>query len=168
MFGIQLNDYNLPYPGFIGSSIHPIIVHFAIAMVLFSVLFDWLGHFSHRPRLLNVGWYNLIAACAAIVGAIFFGQLEAGLANETLGMRPVLSWHTLIGWGLGAIVLVLAAWRGVMRYRNPDRINPAYLGAGLVVVGMVCYQLFLGTQLVWIYGVHVKPVVEADRQGALR
>jgi len=165
VFTVPLNEYNLPYPPPIDSAIHPIIVHFVIAMVLLSVFFDFLGYFRRSETLLNAGWWNLVVGSAAIVFAIFFGQFEAGLAHDSPGIRPVLDWHTLIGWSLGAILLVLAAWRGVIRYRNPAGMNTAYLGAGLVVVGIVFYQTFLGTQLVWIYGIHVKPVVEATRSG---
>ncbi|BAC88678.1 DUF2231 domain-containing protein [Gloeobacter violaceus] len=161
MFDIKLNEYGLPYPEIIGSAIHPIIVHFVIATVIASVLFDFIGYFGRKPSFHNVGWYNLVVACAAVIGAIIFGQIEAGLAHQSNAMQPVLAWHTIIGWSLGALILIMAAWRGVARYRDPNRLNPAYLGLSLLVVGTVFYQVFLGTQLVWTYGIHVKPVVEA-------
>ncbi len=164
MFAITLNEYNLPYPEPITSPIHPITVHFVIAMVVFSVLFDFLGHFQRRESFLNVGWWNLATATAAVIVAVFFGQLEAGFANYSKSVQPVLDWHTVIGWSLSAILVILALWRGFLRYRNPLRLNVPYLGAGLAVVGLVFYQTVLGTQLVWQYGLHVKPVVEASRQ----
>jgi hypothetical protein len=40
-----LNDHNLPYP----DTIHPIVVHFVIAMVLFSVVCDAIGYFTKTP-----------------------------------------------------------------------------------------------------------------------
>jgi uncharacterized membrane protein len=41
-----LNDHNLPYP----DTIHPIVVHFVIAMVLFAVLCDFIGYFTRNPN----------------------------------------------------------------------------------------------------------------------
>lgn len=165
MFAITLNEYNLPYPPPIESAVHPILVHFVIAMVIFSFLFDLLGHLTRNQKLHNAGWWNLVVGTTAIVVAIFFGQFEAGLAHYSPGLKPILDGHTLIGWALGAILLILATWRGILRYRNPGKVNVAYLGAAFAMVGIVCYQAVLGTQLVWIYGIHVKPVVEATRQG---
>ncbi|MGC1525139.1 MAG: DUF2231 domain-containing protein, partial [Phormidesmis sp.] len=37
-----LNNHNLPYP----DTIHPIVVHFVIAMVLFAVVCDAIGYFT--------------------------------------------------------------------------------------------------------------------------
>ncbi|WP_442935898.1 DUF2231 domain-containing protein [Nostoc sp.] len=38
----SFNDHNLPYP----DTIHPIVVHFVIAMVLFAFVCDVVGYFT--------------------------------------------------------------------------------------------------------------------------
>ena len=70
-----LNDRNLPYP----ETIHPIVVHFVIAMVLFAVVCDVIGYFTRNPRLHEVSWWNYFFATISIFIAILFGQIEAGL-----------------------------------------------------------------------------------------
>ena len=42
-----LNNHNLPYP----DTIHPIVVHFVIAMVLFAVVCDAIGYLTKNARL---------------------------------------------------------------------------------------------------------------------
>ena len=42
-----LNDHNLPY----ADTIHPIVVHFVIAMVLFAFFCDVVGYFTHNYKL---------------------------------------------------------------------------------------------------------------------
>ena len=42
-----LNDHNLPYP----DTIHPIVVHFVIAMVLFAFFCDVMGYFTRNYKL---------------------------------------------------------------------------------------------------------------------
>ncbi|MFM7192130.1 MAG: DUF2231 domain-containing protein, partial [Microcystaceae cyanobacterium] len=71
-----LNSQNLPYP----DTMHPVIVHFVIAMVLFASVCDLTGYLTRNPRLLEVSWWNLLVASVAIFFAVIFGQLEAGLA----------------------------------------------------------------------------------------
>ena len=159
-----LNDHNLPYP----DTIHPIVVHFVIAMVLFAVVCDVIGYFSGNERLHEVSWWNIFIATISIFVAIIFGQFEAGLAQPYEQAQSVLSLHTLIGWSLSGVLAAVTAWRYVLRRRNPKKIPFSFLGMGLVLTAVVFVQVYLGDQLVWVYGLHTVPVVEAIKEGVLR
>lgn len=158
---MPLNNQNLPYP----DPIHPIIVHFVIAMVFFSFVCDVVGYFTRNPRLFEVSFWNLFVAAIAIFLAVIFGQFEAGLANVYDAVEPVLNFHTILGWSLSAIIVAITAWRFVIRLRNPSKIPPVYLGIATFLVCLVSLQTYLGTKLVWVYGLHIGPVVEAMKQG---
>ena len=161
---LNLNDSNLPYP----DPMHPVVVHFVIAMVFMAFICDVVGYFFDQRHLHEVSFWNLFVATGAIFVAILFGQLEAGLATPYGAAQPVLNVHTLIGWSLGGILALITGWRFVIRYRNPLKVPPSYLGAATFLISIVSLQVFLGTQLVWEYGLHVKPVVEAMNQGILK
>ena len=50
----SFDDHNLPYP----DTIHPIVVHFVIAMVLFAFVCDVVGYFTGKAgatRFCEVG-----------------------------------------------------------------------------------------------------------------
>ncbi len=159
----SLNEHNLPYP----DTMHPIVVHFVIAMVLFAFLCDTIGYFTKNYRLFEVSWWNMCLATISIFVAIIFGQIEAGLALPYDAVQPVLNVHTLIGWSLSGIIAVITGWRYVIRSRNSENIPIYYLGIGLILTIIVCFQVYLGDQLVWVYGLHTSPVVEAVKQGVL-
>ncbi|AUT02387.1 DUF2231 domain-containing protein [Aliinostoc sp. HNIBRCY26] len=159
----SLNDHNLPYP----DTIHPIVVHFVIAMVLFAFVCDLIGYFTGKARFYEVGWWNLFVATIAIFVAIIFGQFEAGLAKPYEVAKSVLNLHTLIGWSLSGIIAAMTAWRYVLRARNPYKIPIHYLGVGLILALIVGVQVYLGDELVWVYGLHTVPVVEAVKDGML-
>lgn len=161
---LPLNAENLPYP----DPIHPIVVHFIIAMVFFSFCCDVLGYFTRNHRLFEVSVWNLVVAAIAIFVAILFGQVEAGLAQPYDAARSTLSLHTVIGWSLSAILVAIAAWRFIIRRRNPLRVPPIYLGVATALSCLVFFQMYLGSRLVWVYGLHVEPVVEAMHKGVLR
>lgn len=164
MFNLPLNHEGLPYP----DPIHPIIVHFVIAMVFLSFLFDVLGHLTHSHRLFEVSFWNLMIAAISIFLAVIFGQFEAGLAQPYEAAKSTLNLHTVIGWSLAALTVAMTAWRFVIRRRNPLKVSPIYLGAATLLSCLVFFQMMLGSQLVWVYGLHVEPVVEATRQGILK
>ncbi|MBD2592924.1 DUF2231 domain-containing protein [Nostoc spongiaeforme FACHB-130] len=161
MLALPLNSQNLPYP----DPIHPIIVHFVIAMVLLSFVFDVAGYFIHNVRLFEVSFWNLLVAAVAIFLAVIFGQFEAGLAQVYTAVQPTLNFHTIMGWSLAVLVVAITAWRFVIRNRNPLKVPPAYLGVATFLICLVFLQVYLGSKLFWVYGLHVEPVVEAMKQG---
>ena len=94
-----LNDHNLPWM----DTIHPIVVHFVIAMAVIAVIFDWIGVLTRRTHLFEVSFWNLLFATLAIFVAIIFGQVEAGLAEPYGRSRAILNWHSTLGWSLAAV-----------------------------------------------------------------
>jgi uncharacterized membrane protein len=156
-----LNEHNLPYP----DTIHPIVVHFVIAMVLFAVLCDFIAYFTKDSRLYEVSWWNLAFATVSIFIAVIFGQIEAGLAVPYGNANAVLNVHTLLGWSLSGFVAGVTGWRYVIRSQNRPQLPIPYLVASVLLVGLVLFQTYLGDLLVWVYGLHSVPVVEATREG---
>ncbi len=127
-----------------------------------------MGYLTHRHRLFEVGFWNLFVAAVCIFLAVLFGQFEAGLANPYDAAKSTLDIHTLTGWSLSAILVAITSWRFVIRNRDPLRVPPAYLGAAAFLICLVSFQTWLGTRLVWVYGLHVEPVVQAMKQGIVR
>ena len=158
---LPLNSQNLPYP----DPVHPIIVHFVIAMVFFSFFCDVVGYFTRKHHLFEVSFWNMFVASICIFIAVIFGQFEAGLANPYEAAQRALNSHTLLGWALSVIVVGITTWRFVIRNRDPLKVPPAYLGVATFLVCLVSVQVILGSRLVWVYGLHVEPVVEATRRG---
>ncbi|QNJ26674.1 uncharacterized conserved membrane protein (DUF2231) [Synechococcus sp. SYN20] len=158
-----LNDKNLPWL----DVIHPIVVHFVIAMALITVVFDLIGVLTRQRNLFEVSFWNLLVATVAIFVAIIFGQIEAGLATPYGASRDILNYHSTLGWSLAAILSLLTGWRYVARQKDPTVLPRGFLIIDAVLAVLVFCQVYLGDKLVWVYGLHTVPVVEAVRSGAL-
>ena len=159
-----LNNHNLPYP----DTIHPIVVHFVIAMVLFAIVCDGIGYFTKNKSLHEVGWWNMVFATISIFIAIVFGQVEAGLATPYAAAAGDLNLHTIIGWSLSAILAAITGWRYIIRLKSPGVLPATYMGMNAVLTVIVLFQVYLGDKLVWVYGLHTEAVVEAARAGLLK
>ena len=103
----------------------------------------------------------------AIFVAIIFGQVEAGLANPYGASRDILNYHSTIGWSLAGVLALLTGWRYVARQKDPTVLPKGFLAIDFVLAGLVFAQVYLGDKLVWIYGLHTVPVVDAIRKGVL-
>ena len=158
-----LNDKNLPWM----DVIHPIVVHFVIAMALITVVFDLIGVITRRRNLFEVSFWNLVVATVAIFVAIIFGQIEAGLATPYGASRDLLNYHSTLGWSLAAILSLLTGWRYVARQKDPTVLPRGFLIIDSILAVLVFCQVYLGDKLIWVYGLHTVPVVEAVRSGAL-
>jgi uncharacterized membrane protein len=156
-----LNDHNLPWM----DTLHPIVVHFVIAMGLITFVFDLIGVLTRRSALFEVSFWNLLFATAAIFVAIIFGQVEAGLANPYGASRDILNLHSTIGWSLAGVLSLMSGWRYVIRSKDPQQLPLAFLGAGGLLSALIVVQVTLGNQLIWVYGLHTVPVVQAMRAG---
>jgi uncharacterized membrane protein len=155
-----LNEHNLPYP----DTLHPIVVHFVIAMVLFAVFCDIIAYFTKNSRLYEVSWWNLAFATVSIFIAVIFGQIEAGLSEPYSASVSTLNLHSILGWSLSGILAGVTGWRYVIRSQNNPQLPIPYLAASVLLVVLVLVQTYLGDLLVWVYGLHSVPVVEAARE----
>ncbi|MEL4895718.1 DUF2231 domain-containing protein [Crocosphaera sp. Alani8] len=160
---LTLNDQNLPYP----DTLHPIIVHFVIGMVFLAYFCDITGYLSRNHRLFEVSWWNMVVASVAVFFAVIFGEFEAALAQPYPAAQPILDYHTINGWSLSAILVALTAWRGVIRVKDPLKVPVVYLGAATLLMCLVCLQIYLGSLVDWVYGLHTAPVVKAIKEGIL-
>ena len=158
-----LNDKNLPWL----DVIHPIVVHFVIAMALITVVFDLAAVVTGKRNLYEVSFWNLVVATVAIFIAIIFGQIEAGLANPYGASRDILNIHSTIGWSLAGVLALLTGWRYVARQKDPTALPKGFLAMDILLAGLVFTQVYLGDKLVWVYGLHTVPVVEAIRSGVV-
>jgi hypothetical protein len=55
----------------------------------------------------------------------------------------------------------------IIRTRNSEKLPIHYMVAGLFLTLIVGLQVYLGDELVWVYGLHTVPVVEAVKNTIL-
>lgn len=138
--------------------LHPIVVHFAIALVLFGFFLDWLGSWREQESMQHAGRLCFFTGVGALGLAVLSGWVEQQLPRPPIvfdtQMQDVLFRHEYLGYGLFALFLVLA----IIRVRIQNRLP--FLFALLALLGCVgiIFQGYLGGELVYRYGVGVRAV----------
>ena len=133
--------------------LHPIIVHFPIALLVLSFT---LSLFWQRNERFNAAsWLLLVVGGFATLPAVVTG-LISHLPYEDTTLAGVIEQHQLLGLIGSALTLGLLTWRYRSRRKGNDvGSKPYYLAiAGIGIVWLVVLG-GTGGNLVYEYGVNV-------------
>ena len=134
-------------------SVHPLIVHFPIALLLTSVAADAAGRLLKRPALEQVGLWNLCLGALGAAAAVLTGLQAEEAAKHSFEIWKVMALHER----LGKITLGLALAAVVIRLAKRNR-----LGTGLwtltflltiIMISTLSWGAWLGGRLVYEFGV---------------
>lgn len=145
--------------------IHPMVVHFAIALLIVAVFLDLLGKVANQPSLHSAAFVNLALGGVFAIAAVAAGMLAEVRLLITPAVHQVLDTHKLLGFSACGGIVLLLAWRLFERGRFPRRGGLAYLAAGLAVAGLVGGAGYFGSKLVYVNGVAVQAI---DREALER
>ena len=145
--------------------VHPMVVHFAIALLFMAVALDLLGRISGSGALHSAAFINLVFAAFFSIATIAAGMLAEVRLLIAHDVHQVLDTHKLIGFTACAGTVALLAWRLARRGAFPARGGMVYLAAGIVVAGLTGAAGYLGSELVYVNGLAVQAI---DRQSLER
>ena len=134
-------------------SLHPLIVHFPIALLLTALCLDTLALVSRRPGLHRVALWNLCLGTVGAAAAVLTGLQAEDVAKHSFEIWQVIELHKRLGITTLILGLMTAGWR--LRYR--DRLTPRSrtltFFAMLAMTGTLAYGAHLGGRLVYEFGV---------------
>lgn len=136
--------------------IHPILVHFTIALTATAFGFDALAFLFRFDALRAIGWWLLAAAVLITLGTLFTGvRSRLHLPVEEGEMRSFLRAHMAVGPIFFGLLLTLGIWRARL-WQAGAGVTGWYLLAMTGVVLVMALQGYLGGELVYRYGAEVK------------
>lgn len=121
--------------------LHPIFVHFPVALLPVAVVCDLLGRLTGRPSLTHAGWWTLLFATIASPITAATGWYWLRDMGEMHG--TIMTVHQWLGTALPVGLIGLTAWR----YRLHAADKPCswpLLVALFAAVGAVTLQGHLG------------------------
>lgn len=137
------------------SALHPALVHFPIALIIFSVICEFIGRFRQSAFARTAAWWSLVGAVISGALAVAAGYYDMFHANLQPRTHELVDQHMMIGWALVAGLLLLTAWRWAVR-RNPVRhAGPAYLLCALLLIGVTTFQGWYGGEMAYAFGAGV-------------
>ena len=139
--------------------IHPIIVHFPIALLCASVAFDVLARRWPTGSFRDTSLYCLLAGVLSAALAVVTGGMEEELAERAGAPESVLELHESLGTVTLVVFVVLLGWRFAMQWGWVKDIPSLTLGLGAIGIVMLALTGYWGGELVYTYGIGVKGVM---------
>lgn len=102
---------------------HVALIHFPIALIVVSVVFDLLAFRKNSLALFNAAYYTAIAASISAVPAIATGILAWQLQFEGKPLRGNLRLHMMLALFSSAMIW-LACWLHFQAQSKPRRGSP--------------------------------------------
>lgn len=140
----------------LGAPLHPILVHFTIALVSASLFFDSVGFLFEIAGFPVVGWWTLCAAFVMTNLTVATGvKSRMNLPVAEGEARSFLRSHLALGLIFFGMLTAVVIWRAAL-WESGSVISWFYLlaiGATAAVMGL---QGYLGGELVYRYGAEVE------------
>ncbi len=145
--------------------IHPMIVHFPIALIIVGFLADFTGAIRKNEFFGKVGFYLLILGTLGVIAAYFSGNLAGGGITEAGTLKRALETHEeaaeLSLWLMTGVAVIRLALTAVKRYQGALRwitvflfflgvlsiVRTGYYGGELVFKHAAGVQFNLGADL---------------------
>jgi uncharacterized membrane protein len=139
------------------SPLHPIFVHFTIALTSTSLVFDALDALVLRSgRLSDAGWWTVVGALAVTPATLVSGLTSRmRLPMEEGEARSFLRLHMALGPVLLGFLIVQVVWRARLWERG-GLVDGWYLAFAASTVALMAAQGYLGGELVYRFGAEVR------------
>ena len=134
------------------SHIHPMLVHFPIALVAFGFLADCSSLFFKKEACLSkMGFYLLLAgtvtALTALLSGLFFTSEMTGSAGEVMETHELFAWLTI------SALVITSLLRIYMLKEKQDGSRLKWLAFGFYAAAAILVSItgFFGGTLVYNY-----------------
>ena len=135
-------------------SVHPLLVHFPIALLIASLFFECLAWiFRIEAWRLTARWC-LVAGTLGATAAVWSGLRAEQVAKHSFEIYQVLELHEKLGITVLVISGVLSLWWLVsLKWPRSFFSRPLYIAFLVLTVTLLAFGAYLGGRLVYEFDV---------------
>jgi uncharacterized membrane protein len=137
-------------------NLHPLIIHFPIALTIVILACDSIGFFLKRKAFFEVGTILSVFALAGALAAVISGLVAEDSAWKTAQVREILEDHEAAAYIFLGFMALYTAFRIVFRHKITEKLGWLSLILALWGAAIVARVGYLGGEMVFTYGTAVK------------
>lgn len=123
--------------------IHNKVIHFPIALLSASVLFNLIGFYSDNKKMYSTSWYLLILGTLSALSAVITGFIADKTQGHMSEPFPIFTTHGSTQIFASLLFLSLLIWRYV-NIRTETKPTFVYLVASIAGILILFYGGHLG------------------------
>jgi len=137
-------------------NLHPIIVHFPVALIIIVAVSDLIGILTGRKSFTQTATIVSVFAALGAIGAVITGLLAEDSVWHPEAAHEMLETHETVGLVFLGLVVIIAVFRLAIGNKIYDRFRWIGFVLALIACGVVAYGAYLGGEMVYTYGAGVK------------
>ncbi|WP_150049161.1 MULTISPECIES: DUF2231 domain-containing protein [Methylomonas] len=149
-------------------NLHPLFVHFPIALLTLFYLFDLGGSLWSKSSWRHIAGWFLYSGTVFAGFTVAAGLLAAATIPHGGEVHEIMENHEHLGISVLSLASALAVWRWLAKQELSGAANTLYQLLASVLFVLLTFTADLGGLMVYRYGVAVKPVEALNQAAALR
>jgi len=140
------------------TNIHPLMVHFPIALLFSGLFLELLGWFFKSNELQQTAKWNLWLGMLGALAAVSSGLWAEAIVEHSEEVHGIMELHKILGLTVLGISIVLAGWRLIQGGTSFPKSFSLFVLTYIVMLGVMSVGAYLGGRMVYEYGVGGKMV----------
>ncbi|OGQ08562.1 MAG: hypothetical protein A3G32_00190 [Deltaproteobacteria bacterium RIFCSPLOWO2_12_FULL_40_28] len=136
-------------------NVHPVFVHFPIALFPTAFFFYLIGILRKRNDLLLAGQICLGLGFISTLIAVFTGYVAHDNIPHSQTIHHIMETHEVLGFSSLALVVILIIWSFLKREGKP-KVSPLFLVLLGITTLAILQNADLGGRMVFVEGAAVK------------
>ncbi len=150
-------------PGVAGmANIHPIIVHFPIALLNAFFVMELLAFLLKKEKLREAASWMLYLGTLGAAVAVAAGVRAVNTLPHTEEVHAIIQAHRTLGIVVLVLAIFLSAWRLLAKERFSLKAQTIYLVVAFVMAVIMVFGADMGGVMVYKYGVAVEAVDQPE------
>lgn len=147
-------------------NIHPLLVHFPIALLSLFFLLDLVGSLANKSEWRRAASWFLY--CGTVLAGLTMaaGLMAAASVPHGGDVHEIMENHEHLGISVFLLASALAIWRWLSKEQIAGPANTLHLLSAAILAAMLMFTADLGGLMVYNYGVAVVPMTQINRQAA--
>lgn len=147
-------------------NVHPVFVHFPIALFPTAFLFYFLAVILKRDRFAAAGQVCLVLSLIATLLAVATGYIAQDTFEHGEAIHRMMETHQLIGYAVLGLATVTTLW-SFARSEGRPRAPKLFLTLLAATILLTLQNADLGGRMVFVEGAAVKAVLPAESEAAV-
>jgi len=131
---------------------HPVFIHFPIALLASSLLFNLFGQIFKNETILTVAKWNLWLGTLCAYAAAGSGWWAGESVSHSGPSHEIMELHKKLGWTIVSVSTVLSLWKWKAIPEWQEKVRPFELLWHIMLISVLVYSSHLYGRLVYEFG----------------